>query len=317
MMKMNRRTFIKTTSATTTGIVVLPEILANVTMAKGQANPICVFTKCLQFLDYHAIGEVLAEAGFDGADLAVRNGGQVLPENVKVDLPKAIKAIQKSGISVPMMVTGITNADDPMTENVLGIAAENGIRFYRMGYLRYEKELSVPENLDIHKKTLEKLERLNRKFGIHGGYQNHSGTNVGGPVWDLYWLLKDSDPEYIGVQYDIRHAVAEGGIAWPLGMKLLAPWTKTTAIKDFYWRKEQDRWRLHNVPLGDGMVDYDAYLQNYISLGISGPVSIHYEYDLGGAERGNKSTSMPLTEIKNYMKKDLVYLKNQFTKYQI
>jgi L-ribulose-5-phosphate 3-epimerase len=310
-MKLSRREFIKTTSATTSGVVILPDVFAATLLPKVQSEPVCVFTKCLQFLDYNAVGETLAKAGADGAELAVRDGGQVLPANVAADLPKAVKALQKSGISVPMMVSGITSADDPLTEKVLGTAAELGIRYYRMGYLNYNKDLSIPANLDIHKKTIEKLEKVNRKFNIHGGYQNHSGTNVGGPVWDLYWLLKDSDPAYIGVQYDIRHAVAEGGVAWPLGMKLLAPWIKTTAIKDFYWKKEKARWILENVPLGEGMVDFNAYFTEYFRLGLKGPVSIHLEYELGGAESGKTNPTMGLDQILNYMKNDLVWFRKK------
>ena len=180
-----------------------------------------------------------------------------------------------------MMVTGIINPDDPETEKVLGTASENGIKNYRMGYMNYDPSKSVPENLYLHKKAIEKLGKINQKFSINGGYQNHSGTNVGGPVWDLYWLLKDCNPDYSSVQYDIRHAVVEGGVAWPLGMKLLAPLIKTTAIKDFIWGKENGKWRIIDVPLGEGMVNYDAYLKEYIRLGISGPVTLHYEYNLG------------------------------------
>ena len=310
-MKNSRREFIKTTSATIAGSLIGPQIFADVMAQKSVASPICVFTKCLQFLDYDRVGETLAKAGFDGADLAVRKGGQVLPENVKVDLPKAVKALKKSGISAPMMVTGIINADDPDTEKVLGTASELGFTNYRMGYLPYDPLKSVPENLDIHKKAIEKLEKVNRKFGIHGGYQNHSGTNVGGPVWDLYWVLKDCDPNYIGVQYDIRHAVVEGAVAWPLGMKLLAPWTKTTAIKDFVWKKENGRWIIYNVPLGEGMVNFNAYMKEYIKLGISGPVSIHYEYDLGGAELGKTNPTMGLDKILAYLKQDITWLRNK------
>jgi sugar phosphate isomerase/epimerase len=186
-----------------------------------------------------------------------------------------------------------------------------------MGYIRYNSEISVPENLAIHKKTFEKLEKINRKFGIKGCYQNHAGTNIGGPVWDLYWLLNGCDPEYIGVQYDIRHAVVEGGTAWPLGMELLAPWIKTTAIKDFYWNKEDARWRIKNVPLNQGMVDFDAYLKKVVNLGISGPVTVHYEYDLGGAESGSRNPSMSLEDISDFMRTDLAWLSKKFSEYGI
>jgi L-ribulose-5-phosphate 3-epimerase len=301
----------------TASVVISPHLLAAHLAPQGKPTPICVFTKCLQFLDYGQLGETLAQAGFDGADLSVRKEGHVRPEKVKTDLPKAVKTLQQQGISVPMMVTGITNADDPDTESILGTAAALGIKYYRLGYMKYDPAKSIPDNLATHKKTLEKLEKINRRYGLQGAYQNHAGTGVGSPVWDLYWLLKDTDPAYMGVQYDIRHAVCEGGVSWPLGMNLLAPWIKTTNIKDFIWQKDKGKWRIEDVPLGAGMVDFDAYLKEYARLHLSGPVSIHYEYDLGGAEHGQTNPRMGREEILAYLKKDLTWLKGRFNHYQI
>jgi L-ribulose-5-phosphate 3-epimerase len=316
-MKQNRRKFIKSTLTTASGMAVVAPFLNAASFPANKKRPVCVFTKCLQFLDYEPLGETLSEAGFDGADLSVRDRGHVSPDNVKKDLPKMIKALRKSGIEAPMMVTDIKDSDYPFLEDVLGTASENGVRFYRMAYLNYNPSLSIPENLDLHKKSFERLEKINRKFNIHGSYQNHAGRNIGGPVWDLYWLVKDIDPEYLGVQYDIRHAVVEGGNAWSLGMKLLSPWIKTTAIKDFYWNKNNEKWNVKSVPLGEGMVDFTAYMKEYSALGITGPVTLHYEYDLGGANSGSKTPTMPLSEIKEWLKKDLTFFRNKLAEHKI
>ena len=280
-------------------------------------SPFCIFTKCLPLLNYDLLGEVIANAGFDGADLNVRKDGNVFPENVKTDLPKAIKQLNKSGIKVPMMVTRINNPDDEQIESVLGTAAELGIRHYRMGYLNYDPAKSIQESLDGHKRTMEKLEKINRRFGIHGEYQNHTGTRVGGSVWDMYWILKDTDPQYIGVQYDIRHAVCEGGNSWPVGMKLLAPWIKTTVAKDFIWIKKGERWAIKDVPLGEGQVNFNAYLEQYKALGLSGPVSVHYEYDVGKAEQEKANNSTGLNSITGILKRDLDWLKTVFKQHHI
>jgi sugar phosphate isomerase/epimerase len=316
-MKLNRREFIKTTSIVTAGALVNQEIFSAGIKFKTKAYPVCVFTKCLQFLDYDHLGETIASIGFDGADIPVRKGGHVFPENVKIDLPKVIKALQKAGIKVPMMVTDISGPDYPEIESVLGTASQLGITHYRMGYLNYDPANTIPENLDIHKKTMEKLEKVNRKFNIHGEYQNHSGTRVGGPVWDLYWILKDTDPAYIGAQYDIRHATCEGGNSWPIGMKLLAPWIKTTDIKDFIWKKQNRKWEVENVPLGEGQVDFNAYLKEYSRLGINGPVSIHYEYTLGGAESGKTNPTISLDKISSYLKNDLKWFRAKIKEHKI
>jgi len=314
-MIQSRRNFIKSTSAIATGAVLKPFMFKGKLTPDVMTYPICVFTKCLQFLDYEKLGETLSGIGFVNAELSVRKGGHVLPENIKTDLPKVVKTLHKFGVSAPMMVSDVISSNAPDTEIVLKTAADNGIKYYRMGYLTYDPKITVEKNLDIHKKTFEELETINRKTNIYGCYQNHSGTRIGGPVWDLYSLVKDCDPAFIGIQYDIRHAVVEGGVSWPLGMKLLSPWIKTTVIKDFIWQKEIGKWKITNVPLGEGMVDFETYIEEYKSLGIEGPVTIHYEYDLGGAESGKKNPTMSLDKISVNLKRDLDWLRGKFTEH--
>ena len=314
---MERRNFIKTTMAGTAGLAISNNISASLFSSERTKRPIHVFTKCMQFLSYDEMAKVVSKQGFDGADLAVRKGGQVLPENVETDLPKVMKILKAEGIGSNMIVTDINNVEDPLTRRVLKSMADLGIQYYRMGYINYDVEKSMPKNLDEIKFAFEKLEKLNREYGVTGNYQNHSGTRVGGPVWDLYHLLKDRDPKFIGVQYDIRHAIVEGGESWPLGLKLLASWIRTTDIKDFVWEKNgQGKWIIKNVPLGEGMVDFEKYLELYKSYNIEAPVSIHYEYDLGGAEHGG-STTMSLDKIESFLKKDLLFLKEEFKKYNL
>ena len=315
-MEKSRREFIKIASATAMGVVVSNTISAN-SLVKETSLPVCAFTKCLQFIDFDKLGETLAFAGFDGADLPVRPDGSVHPITIEEELPKAVKTLKKHGISVPMAVTAINNADDPLTERVLGALSQQGIKYYRTGFLLYDQAKSIQENLDSHKRTLDKLEKLNRKFGLHGAYQNHSGTRLGGPVWDLYWVVKDLDPAYFGVQYDFCHAICEGSVSWPLGMKLLAPWIKTVDIKDFLFSKEKGQLKITYVPLGSGMVDFDLCLKQYRKHAISGPISIHFEYDLGGAELGKMNPQMGLNEISSLMKNDNTWFRDRLKSFQI
>ncbi len=312
MNNNTRREFLKTTSATIVGVALSNQFLKAQQSLAIKPRLICAFTKCLQFIEIDKLGDFLAALEFDGADLTVRKGGHVLTENITIDLPKAVKLLERSGIKVPMMVTDVIDPENPESERILGVAAENGIKYYRMGYLNYDTKKSIPQNLENHKRSIEKLEKINRKFNIHGGYQNHSGIRVGGPVWDLYWLLKDCDPAYIGVQYDIRHAVCEGGNSWPIGMNLVSPWIRTVDIKDFFWKKVDGKWKINSVPLGEGMVDLDSFLKQYASLKLSDPISIHFEYDLGGAESGKTNPKMETNEIATFLKNDLLFLRSKF-----
>ncbi len=328
---MQRRNFIQTSGLSVAGLglaangIAANSLAANslsvnslstgANIGKSLKRPICAFTKCLQFLPFEKIGEVLTRMKFDGADITVRPGGQIEPENVKKELPAAVKALQKAGISVPMMVTAVSDVNNPVEVTTLQVAADAGIRYYRMGWLPYDFKMTIQQNLDTYKRQIEKLAKLNEKLGIHGGYQNHSGLHVGAPVWDLYDLVKDVNPKYMGVQYDIRHATTEGGYCWMLGMKRVEPWIRTICIKDFVWGKDpKGVWKHQNVLVGEGMVNFDEFLTEYNTLNVEAPISMHFEYDLGGAESGKKTTTMDPEKIYGMMKKDLDWFRKSMVK---
>lgn len=277
-------------------------------------RPICVFSKHLQWCkSIDEMAAVAAEIGFDGVDLTVRKGGHIEPENVAEQLPAAVKAVEKAGMKVYMMTTGISEPDDPWTIPVLKTAGNLGIGFYRMGYLSYDTQLGVAASLPKLKKQVAKLAELNKKYNIHGAYQNHAGARVGGPVWDIWELIKDLDPKWIGCQYDIRHATVEGATSWPLGFDLLKNHTKIIAVKDFEWGKKNSKWIPVNIPLGKGMVDFDSYFALYKKYNITGPVSLHYEYPLGGADHGHREITITVDELKTAMKADLDWLRERLT----
>jgi len=314
--KINRREFLAISATSGIAMSLQPFVgwTNSAPLKVGMKRPICIFSKHLQFLDYEDMAKTAAEIGFDGVDLTVRPGGHVLPENVLRDFPRAVEAVKKAGLEVYMMTTRITDPDDPNTIPILKTADQLGVRFYRMGYLKYDDKKGIIGSLEAYKPALRKLAQLNKKYKLHGAYQNHSGTRVGGPVWDLYELLKDMDPKYLGVQYDIRHAVVEGGTSWPLGLKLLAPYVKITAIKDFYWTKKDGQWKIQNCPLGEGMVDFPKYFSLVKQFDINGPISLHFEYEMPGEH----DKSMELTERRRktiaVMRKDLETLRRMMKK---
>jgi sugar phosphate isomerase/epimerase len=239
-----------------------------------------LFSKHLQFLGYDDMAAASVEAGVDGVDLTVRPGGHVLPENVERDLPKAAKAVHGAGLDLTMMTTRITDPDDPVTEKILSTASGLGIKYYRLGYYRFVKGAGVESNLAVIRDKMERLATLNEKYGIHGAYQNHSGNYFGAAVWDLWEVIRKLDPEWTGCQHDIRHAVVEGAYSWPVVLELLKEHVRCLAIKDFHWNMQDGKWRIRNVPIGEGMVDFSAYFQKIRELKISGPISLHIEYPL-------------------------------------
>ena len=310
----DRRDFIKKVSGIGLGMTALPIAGSAGTEKKIRANEnrieeICVFSKHLQFLDYDEMAETAAEIGFDGVDLAVRPGGHVLPDNVTNDLPRAVRAVKNAGLKAPMMTTAITNAGDFDTQSVLATAANEGIKVYRMGYMSYDFEKGVDETLKDTRPIIDRLVKLNEFYSIKGNYQNHDGTNIGATIWDLWTLFKDHSNDWIGVQYDIRHNVVEGGHSWPVDLQLIRPYIHSLVIKDFKWGMIDGKWRVINTPIGEGMVDFNRFFNMVKELNIGGPISMHFEYPMTDRPEEEMDKREVKSEVAKAMKKDLDMLK--------
>ncbi len=270
-----------------------------------------VFSKHLQFLDYAGMAEAAAEIGFDGVDLTVRPKGHVLPEEAEDKLPEAVAEIRKAGLKADMMASGVNSVEDPVNRKVLETAASEDIRYYRLAYLSFEEEKSIPRSLEDHNTDMQKLAAFNKSLGISGTYQNHAGKRIGGEIWDIYHLLEGIPASDLGCQYDIRHAMVEGGTSWENGLKLIHENINTLVLKDFIWKKVDGKWKVVNVPLGQGMVDFASYFKLLKNYQIQVPVSIHYEYDLGGVEHGARTiTGMTQKDVFDAMKRDLQFARN-------
>jgi sugar phosphate isomerase/epimerase len=308
---MSRRQFIGEVVAAGTVVPMMGLAGTNQKNDKGQFK-ICIFSKHLQWLDYNGMAQTAAELGFDGVDLTVRRKGHVLPEKVEGDLPKAVEAIKAAGIEPLMMSTDITEPDDPNTEKILKTASALGVRYYRLGKYRYSEDKSIASTLREAKPKIRDLAAMNKHYNIHGDYQNHAGSRyVGAPVWDLWGLIKELDPKYIGCQFDIRHAMVEGNQAWPLHLRLMSKYIKTFAVKDFKWEKQDGAWRVVNCPLGEGAVDFTGYMRLLGKMSICGPISIHYEYDLGGANHGAMKLTIEREKVLTAIREDIQFLKTR------
>jgi sugar phosphate isomerase/epimerase len=310
----SRRKFIKQTAVAGMGLPLLGTSYLGSPFNRdtGDKCQVCIFSKHLQFLeDYDDMADAALEAGLDGVDLGVRAGSHVEPERVEEDLPKAVEAIRKRGLKVPMMVTSINDPEDPKTIPVLRTAGQLGIQMYRMAYYTYDDSLGVEGSIEKFRPAAAGLAELNEKYGIRGAYQNHSGLYFGAPVWDLWLLLKDLDPEWIGCQYDICHATVEGNHSWPFGLKLIKPFINCVVVKDARLEKVKGKWQNVYVPLGEGIVDFDAFFGYLKEFGFTGPISLHLEYPMYDEEDESMSVEQKRKSTLKYLQQDVAFLQKK------
>jgi sugar phosphate isomerase/epimerase len=316
-MNLNRRKFIKGVAATA-ALLPFSNLIASVDPGSiNKKYPISFFTKPLDGYDSEFMAETLAMAGMDGFDLSVRPGGRIEPKQVREELPKIIELGKKYNLATEMMVTAIKDTIDLYAEDVLRVASKNGIKHYRLGYYDYNYQKGIMESLAEIKIKIGRLAQLNQELSIQAGYQNHSGVRVGAPLWDVWELIKNTSPELISSQFDIRHAVTEGNSSWITSFHLLNKKIGSLAIKDFTWGVSGRNAKVVSVPLGEGIVDFNLFFKTIKELNIVVPITLHAEYPLLGTEE----EKLPLLEkqrlIVSKLKKDVEFIHSNLVKYEL
>jgi len=300
------------------------DVFAGLAVAAGTGNlradtkdsgrfTICAFSKHFQWTDVKEMSEFCASIGYEGIDLTVRSGGHVEPARVADDLPKAVETIRKCGLKPAMITTDIVDVRSAHAEAVLKTMQSLGIRRYRWGGFRYRNDAGIPEQLAELQPKVRDLAALNRQYGVCAMYHTHSGVGlVGASMWDLYLLLKDNDTESVSANFDIGHATAEGGLGgWVHSARLLTPYMKGVALKDFKWeRNSRGAWVAGWCALGQGMVDFKKFFAMLKAAKFAGPLQLHMEYDeLAGADAGKKTFTIPKPQLLAIYKRDIDTLK--------
>ncbi|MEM7315187.1 MAG: sugar phosphate isomerase/epimerase family protein [Planctomycetota bacterium] len=293
----NRRDFLaKGTALAAAGITGLGT--SPVAAQEPKAQPkICAFTKFLQDLSYDELARTIKELGFDGVEATVRKKGHVLPERVEEDMPKMVDALKRHDVEIVAMASDVTGAD-ALSEKVLKTATGLGVKWYRMGFLKYDLKKPIIPQLKSFKPQINELADLNRQLGVQGLYQNHSDAKyMGATLWDLRELIHDLPVEQIGSAFDIRHTTIEAGLSWPVIYDVMKPHIGAIFVKDFNWDKKKAK----HVALGTGRVD-PKFFDLVRESGFKGPYSLHVEY-LGkeGVEANVAALKRDLKQLREWL----------------
>ena len=237
-------------------------------------------------LNVEEAGNYIAKMGFDGVDLTVRPGGHVSPQEVTEELPRAVKNLNSKGLSVPMITSSITSADEKFAVEIFKTASECGVKFIKLGYWRYEGFGTIKKQIEhVRDNNLRGLSKLSEEYSVTAGLHIHSGDFLTSNPVVVYLLLRDYDPQYLCAYIDPGHMAVEGGLSgWKIGMDILQEHIRMVAVKDFGWFQEVDpktgeeRWKAHTVPLSEGLVPWGEVFGYLKRINFDGPVSLHSEY---------------------------------------
>jgi L-ribulose-5-phosphate 3-epimerase len=295
-------------------------------VSRDQPN-LALVSRHLQWTDAETGITVAKEAGFPAILWTVRRGAHIQPPDVEKELPRVVKLTRAAGLETPMIITAIGDEGSGNGEAILATMQGLGIRLYRAGAQRYDYNAPVAPQYAAMQKKLAAVAKMNEKYETTAAFHTHAyADSIGGSAWDLWLLMKDLDPRYIGLNYDIGHVTAKGGNGWRESIRAVGPYLHSVSIKDFYWEKESNvppgqwPWRTRFVPPGQGMVNFPDFFRYLQSINFQGPLENYFEYsvnvpglakpfDMLGTNYKQWKLEMPRETFEGYLKRDVNFYK--------
>lgn len=269
--------------------------------------------------------DIAKQAGFPAIIWTVRRGAHIDSSNVATELPRIVEMTRRAGLDTPMVISDVGNIDSAGAEALFATMQKLGIRLYRAAAPRYRYDAPVQPQLDDFRRKLAALAKLNEKFDVSAAFHTHAyADTIGGSAWDLWMLMNDLDPRYIGLNYDIGHVMAKGGAGWRESVRAVGPYLHSVSIKDFLWEKlanaidGQWPWRTRLVAPGGGMVNFPDFFRYLQSIGFGGPLETYFEYvvsvpglakpfDMLGTDYGKWKLEMPEGMFVDLLRRDVSF----------
>ena len=200
-----------------------------------------MFTKHLEGLDVPGIIDALQSVGVQGADLCVRDGYPVNPGNITTALPEAAKRFADQGLSIPLVTApgDFNRPDIDYAEAYYAAMGEAGVGHVKLGYWHWEPEKGYWDQLDEIRGYMEGFQALSAKHGVKTVVHNHSGKSMGLNSCAAMNIVKDCDPQHVGIFADPGH-LSICGEPIAMALDIVKEYLSLLAFKDL----------IHQRPLG-------------------------------------------------------------------
>lgn len=265
-----------------------------------------VFTKHFLGLSLEDLARTISDLGGQGADLCVRPGYPVDPENSPRELPRASKIFREQGLSIPLITTptDFVYPKAPVVEKLFSACQEAGVELVKLGYW-YPGERGYWDTVDSVRRDIEGFAKVAEKYSLKVLIHNHSGNTMGLNSCSAMNLVKGFNPRYVGIFADVGH-LSLVGEPLPMALDIVKEYLSAVALKDVVRERVilegKRRWQLRVVPLGEGYVDWWSLPKVLKDVGFSGPLSVHSEY-----------SELELPDVIDQTRMDMRFLKKLFS----
>lgn len=244
-----------------------------------------MFTKHLEGLDISGIISALKSVGVKGADLCVRQGYPVNPDNIERVLPEAAKQFSDEGLSIPLVTApgDFNRPDIEYADRYFSACGQAGVKHIKLGYWKWSSDIHYWDQLKKVQGYMEGFQELSSKHGVKTVVHNHSGTSMGLNSCAVMNIVKDFDPNHIGVFSDPGH-LSICGEPIEMALDIVRDYLSVLAFKDLirqrpFGKTTQGTPLSGTMRMGQGFGDWPMLVKTLNRLDFEGPVSFHSEYD--------------------------------------
>lgn len=263
-MALSRRALLAAAAAAATRLSAQPKV---------RTGPlICLNSRLLAGIEYADMAPILSGMGFDGCDLSVQPDGTVRPDQLSVDLVRAIESMQGRNLEVPIITTNFISPVEPWARSVIYIAGGSHVPLLRPGYWRFPGV-----RLNEMEGQISGLAAVCRTYNMVMGIPNTGGAAV----------LQKLDPAWVGYDFDPSQATAD------LAVEAAVPRIKMVILRD----AKRANGKLTPCPLGQGVVDWPKFFDTLARAKYSGPLTLQMDY--------------PVSDSLEAIKRDLDFARKQ------
>ena len=214
--------------------------------------------------------------GFDGIELPVRPGYQVVPEQASRDLPAAARVLADQGLQI----FSVAAPGGPVAEALVAACAEAGVPVIRImvdigpeGYLATEART---------RRELEALVPMLQRYGVTLGVQNHVGQMICNAM-GLRHLLEPFATREVAAVWDAAHNALSGEEPEP-AIDIIWDHLCMVNLKNAYWRRvtgpeaEAAQWRPWWTSGPQGLASWPRVIAELTRRAYRGVVCLPAEY---------------------------------------
>lgn len=226
--------------------------------------------KCLSLEE---LGALLHTMGFNGVEFCVRDGYQVEPSNAKEGLKEIVKVMKKYNITV-------TSVGSTTDENIFSACSEAGVPIIRT-LAELDLSKGYAKAVEEVKRKIESIIPLCEKYNVKLGIQHHFGPMISHSM-ELYQLIKDYDPRYVGAIWDSAQSILAGEEP-EQGLDIIWPYLCLVNLKNvFYLRtngpESNAKWMRYFTTGRQGLASWEKIADYLKKRQYKGAVILTHEY---------------------------------------